>query len=103
MKLEPSSCQMVMQLKAWANLVAKYEPKTSALLVQLRREFNVCTLSSVSKDPDEWLSMLEWTCQQLRVMHSKITDTNLMIQVLNNLSIEHETLVKKFEMEIEAG
>ena len=88
--------------KAWANLVAKYEPKTSASLVQLKREFNVCTLSSVSKDPDEWLSMLECIHQQLRVMQSVITDTDLMIHVLNNLPVEYETLVEKLEMEIEA-
>ena len=82
--------------------MAKYEPKASALLVQLKREFNVCTLSSVSKDHDEWLSMLERIHQQLRVMQSVITDTDLMIHVLNNLPVEYEALVEKLETEIEA-
>ena len=88
--------------KAWNNLVAKFEPKTSASLVQLKKEFNVCTLLSVDKDPDVWLSELERIRQRLKIMQSVITDTDLMIHVLNNLPIEYETLVEKLELEIEA-
>ena len=46
--------------------------------------------------------MLEHIRQQLRVMQSVITDTDLMIHVLNNLPVEYETLVEKLETEIEA-
>ncbi len=41
-------------LKAWANLVAKYEPKTTASKVQLKHEFSLCIMDNVSKDPAEW-------------------------------------------------
>ena len=87
--------------KAWNNLVAKFEPKTSALLVQLKKEFNVCTLLSVDKGPDIWLSELERICQRLKIMQSVITDTDLMIHVLNILPIKNETLVEKLDLEIE--
>ena len=81
--------------KTWNNLVAKFEPKTSALLVQLKKEFNVCTLLSVDKDLDVWLSELERIPQRLKIMQSVTTDTDLMIHVLNTLPIEYETLVEK--------
>ena len=87
--------------KAWANLVAKFEPKTSASKVQLKREFNLCALESVSKDPDEWISELERIRQRLRAMDAIISDTDLMIHILNNLPPEYETLVEKLELEIE--
>ena len=45
--------------KAWANLVARYEPKTTASKVQLKHEFSLCILDNVSKDPEEWISDLE--------------------------------------------
>ena len=61
----------------------------------------MCTLLSVDKDPDVWLSELERICQRLKIMQSVITDTDLMIHVLNNLPIEYETLVEKLELEIE--
>ena len=88
--------------KEWNNLVAKFEPKTSALLVQFKKDFNVCTLLSLDHDPDVWLSELECICQRLKIMQSVITDTDLMIHVLNHLPIEYETLVEKLELEIEA-
>ena len=88
--------------KAWANLTAKYEPKTTASKVQLKREFNLCILDNVSKDPDEWISDLERIRQRLKVMKSEINDTDLMIHILNNLPPEYESLVEKLELEIEA-
>jgi len=77
--------------KAWANLMAKYEPKTMASKVQLKPEFNLCVLDNVSKDPDEWILVLEHIQQHLKVMKSEINDTDLMIHILNNLPPEYET------------
>src|SRR5688500_3181088 len=44
---------------AWDNLIAKYEPKTPALLVQLKLEFAENRLLDIGKDLDEWISSLE--------------------------------------------
>ena len=45
--------------KAWANLVAKYEPTTSGNLVLLKKEFVTTRLELAEQDPDEWIANLE--------------------------------------------
>ena len=83
--------------KAWDNLITKYEPKTTASLVQVKLEFAENKLSDPSKDPDEWISSLERLRQRLKDMKSPISDMDLIIHILNNVPKEYETLVESLE------
>ena len=44
---------------AWKNLLARYEPNTGAMKVQLKQEFHLMKLESADEDPDPWLTSLE--------------------------------------------
>jgi len=77
--------------------MAKYEPKTSGLLVLLKNEFAGSRLESVETDPDEWISYLERIRQRLRAMKASIDDDDLIVYVLNNLPKEYDMIVKQLE------
>ena len=40
---------------AWANLTARYEPRTSAMKIELKQEFVKSKLKNVNTDLDEWI------------------------------------------------
>lgn len=88
--------------KAWENLKAKFEPKTGATKVQLKLEFSQCKLAT-DQDADEWMSSLERLRQKLKVLGAIITDEDLIIHVLNNVTPEYELLVETLENEVGAG
>jgi len=89
--------------KAWANLVAKYEPKTSGTLVLLKKEFFASKMESAEADPDEWIASLERTRQRLRMMKSVVTDEDLMIHILNNLPKDYDAIVEQLEDDLAAS
>ena len=45
---------------AWANLIAWYKLRTSAMKIKLKQEFIKSKLESVNMDPDKWTADLEW-------------------------------------------
>ena len=44
---------------AWANLTARYKPKTLAKKIELKQEFIKSKLESMDTNPDEWIIDLE--------------------------------------------
>ena len=85
---------------AWQNLLQKYEPRTSAYKVELKKEFNNSKLIK-GQDPDEWIMELERIKQILEDMNHVIQDEDLKIHVLNNLTPDYETLVERLEAQME--
>ena len=84
---------------AWRNLLAKYESKSATNIVELLRKFSQSRLTSLSNDPDDWIVELEIIKARLNSMNHTISDTSLLIHILNNLLEEYDNIVeadKKF-------
>ena len=45
---------------AWNRLVSKYALHTASSLLKLKSEFHNSKLESIDKDPNKWISHLEW-------------------------------------------
>jgi hypothetical protein len=86
---------------AWQNLEAKFEPKTSASKVELRRQFTTTILEDESVHPDSWLASLEKIRQQLAGMNSPISDNDMILHILCNLPRAYETLSEQLERRVD--
>jgi hypothetical protein len=53
---------------AWSNLMSKFEPKTKANLIQMKKEFVQNVLPSASHDPDSWIQSLESMKKRLQIL-----------------------------------
>ena len=51
------------------------------------------SLADVKKDPDEWVTALEYICAQLTAVRKLKDDKEVMIHILNNLPVEYENTV----------
>ena len=81
---------------AWQNLVNKYEPKTDASKVELKQKFNASKLPT-GTDPDEWITELERIRQELKDLNHNISDEDLIIHIINNMTKEYKTLIERLE------
>lgn len=84
--------------KAWKNLINKHAPKTTASKVAIKTAFLQSKLVNVKTDPDVWIANLERMKAELTVMKDTMTDEDLIIHVLVNLTKEYEiesTLLKR--------
>ena len=82
---------------AWKRLSGKYESKSATNVVDLVRKFSQSRLTSLNKDPDEWIVDLEIMKARLDDMNYPITDTSFFIHVLNNLPEEYDSIVEADE------
>jgi len=89
--------------KAWANLVAKYEPKTSGSLVLLKKKFFASKMESTEVDQDEGIASLERTRERLRMMKSVVMVEGMMIHILNNLPKDNDAIVELLEDDLSAS
>lgn len=89
--------------KAWKALKDKFEPTTGAAKVQLKKEFHQCKLSSVTEDPDVWITKLELKKRRLSVLGVTIIDEDLMLHILNHLPKEYETTIELCEEDLSKG
>ena len=88
---------------AWKNLFNKFEPNTGAIKVRLKSEFQKMKLVDPDKDPDPWMSKMELTKRRLQIMKSNIDEEDLMLQIVNNLPKEYETVIELCEEELTKG
>jgi hypothetical protein len=77
-----------------------YESKTSSSLVLLEKEFNLCTLKRTDKDPDEWVTQLLLLRKRFEGMGHQMIDLDMVINFLNNLPREYESVVENLETDI---
>jgi hypothetical protein len=77
---------------AWHMLEQRFEPKTSSRLVSLRKEFNLCAIKNVNRDPDKWINELEVLRRKLEAMNHQMTELDMIIHILNNLPSEYESV-----------
>ncbi len=86
--------------QAWQNLMSRYEPRTAATKVELKKKFADSRLS-IGADPDEWITDLELIRQQLLNLKYKMSDEDLIIHILNNMTKEYENLVERLETKVD--
>jgi hypothetical protein len=85
---------------AWDNLIAKYEPKTSASKAALKYKFEASKMKDELVHPDTWLAELEQIRQQLASMNSPISDEDMMLHVLVHLPKSYDTVAEQLERRV---
>jgi gag-polypeptide of LTR copia-type len=86
---------------AWASLVSKHEPKTSANRVALKLEFENSELKSVKKDPEDWIAGLESLRIKMDNAGLEITDFDFIIHIIHNLPKEYESIADQLESDLD--
>ncbi|MFM8622588.1 MAG: hypothetical protein ACKOB3_04330, partial [Holophagaceae bacterium] len=85
---------------AWKSLREKFEPTTGAAKVQAKKDFHQLKLSSVTEDPDDWITQLELLRRRLKTLGTDILDEDLMLHILNHLPKEYSTTIELSEEDI---
>ena len=93
----PEGCLMT----AWNKLERKFVPKTNATMVKLVKEFGQMSLKDKKKDPDEWITELEYVRARLTAVGKMKDDKDVMIHILNNLPVEYENTVETLERRLD--
>ena len=79
---------------AWRNLSAKYESKSAMNIVELSCKFSQFRLTSLRNDPDNWIDKLKIIKARLNDMNQMISDTSLLIHILNDSLEEYDSIVE---------
>jgi gag-polypeptide of LTR copia-type/Zinc knuckle len=82
-------------------LNSKFEPKTKASLIQLKKQLLDCKLTSPSQDPDEWIQTLEGLQRKLLTLGHEVSDMDIVIHILQNLPKEYDTTTELLEYDLE--
>ena len=85
------------------NMFTKFEPNTGAMKVQLKSEFQKMKLVDPDEDLDPWMSKMKLIKRRLQIMKSNIDEEDLMLQILNNLPREYETVIELCDEELTKG
>jgi len=88
---------------AWERLKNKYAPRITPRKLELRREFQVCKLKNSEHDPEAWITHLEGLRMKLKDVGSTMTDEDLMVHILNNLTDDYEVQLSKLEEKLGAA
>ena len=84
---------------AWKALEDKYNPKTAPSLSKVHKEFYGAKLKR-NKDPDVWITYLEDLRTQLADMVAPVDDRQFIIQIMNNLPKDYQTMVLIIEQKM---
>ena len=82
---------------AWDRLKMKFESKQAPTRLMLRKEFYNKKLSSISEDPDEWITELEDLRLRMQSAGSRMSNMDLVEHILNSLPKEYDIVVKVLE------
>jgi len=82
---------------AWKRLKDKYAPKLTPRKLELCREFQVSKLKNSNQDPETWITYLEGLKMKLKDLGSTITDEDIILHILNNLTDDHKVKLSKLE------
>jgi len=87
---------------AWTRLKNKYSPKLTPRKLELHREFQLSKLKNSDQDPKAWITHLEGLRMKLKELGSMMTDEDLMVHILNNLTNDYEVQLSKLEEKLGA-
>ena len=63
----------------------KFLTRTNANMIKIVKEFGQISLSSHKKDPEEWITNLEYVRARLVMLVKNIKEEDAMVHILNNL------------------
>jgi gag-polypeptide of LTR copia-type len=84
---------------AWEALRAKYETRSSARKVELRREFAAATMAA-TQDPDDFIMRLDYLRRQLKDNGVVVTDEDFVTEIVIKLPSVYSELVRKVEVDL---
>jgi len=82
---------------AWTRLKNKYAPKITPRKLELCREIQMCKLKNSNQDPEAWIAHLEGLRMKLSNTGCAMTDEDLMVHILNNLTDDYKVQLSKLE------
>ncbi len=81
----------------WKRLKDRYVPKLTLKKLELRRAFQVSRLKNSNQDPEVWITYLEGLRMKLKDLSSTMTDEDVIVHILNNLTDDYEVQLSKTE------
>jgi len=82
---------------AWKRLKEKYAPKLAPRKLELRRAFQISKLKNSNQDPKTWIMYLEGLRMKLTDLGSTMTDEDVIVHILNNLTDNYKVQLSKLE------
>ena len=82
---------------AWKRLNSKYTPKLAPRKLELQRAFQTSKLTNSDQDPKTWITYLEGLRMKLKDLGSLMTNEDMIVHILNNLTEDYEVQLSKLE------
>jgi len=81
----------------WKRLKGKYAPKLALRKLELWRAFQISKLKNSDHDPESWIMYLEGLRMKLKDLGSVMTNEDMIVHILNNLTDNYEVQLSKLE------
>ena len=85
---------------AWSKLMTRWEPQTLTTVFELESEFARSKLEDVSRNPEEWITELEYIRNKITNLGSNFSDERFLGHVLTNLPEEYDPTVEAIQREM---
>ena len=85
---------------AWKKLLLRLEPSTLTTVFELEAEFSKSKLDDVNKNPEEWITELEYMKNKIIDLGGDFSINRLLGHILTNLPKEYDTTVEAIQREI---
>jgi len=82
---------------AWKRLKEKYAPILAPRKLELCWAFQISKLKNSDQDPEMWITYLEGLRMKLKDLGSMMTNEDLIVHILNNLTEDYEVQLSKLE------
>jgi len=82
---------------AWKRLKDKFTPKLTPKKLELQRAFQVSHLKNSDQDPEVWITYLEGLRMKLKDLGSMMSDKDVIVHILNNLTEDYKVQLSKLE------
>ncbi len=82
---------------AWKRLKEKYAPILAPRKLELHQAFQISKLKNSDQDPKMWITYLEGLRMKLKDLGSMMTNEDLIVHILNNLTKDYEVQLSKLE------
>jgi hypothetical protein len=86
---------------AWNNFIAKFEPRAKSSLIQLKKQFLKNKQRDSNQDLDQWIQSLEGMQRKLQIFGHKISEMDMIIHILQNLTKEYDTTAEILENDLD--
>ena len=85
---------------AWKRLVTRWEPATLTTVFEIESEFAKSRLQDVDKNPEEWITELEYFRYKIIDLGGNMTAERMIGHILSNLPKEYDITVEAIQRQI---